>query len=52
MQGAKNAWVRYIGRMPPYIRVQHAPSFLGEPVVNPFYVETLAPGWYRLREPA
>ena len=24
----------------------------GEPVVNPFDVETLVPGWYRLREPA
>jgi len=22
----------------------------GEPVVNPFDVETLLPGWYRLRE--
>ncbi len=24
----------------------------GEPVVNPFDVETLVPGWYRLRDPA
>ena len=23
----------------------------GEPVVNPFDVETLVPGWYRLRDP-
>ena len=23
----------------------------GEPVVNPFDVETLPPGWYRLRVP-
>ena len=23
----------------------------GEPVTNPFDVETLAPGWYRLRVP-
>jgi len=22
----------------------------GEPVVNPFDVETLVPGWYRLRD--
>ncbi len=52
MQGAKNAWVRYIGRMPPYIRVQHAPSLLGELVVNPFDVEKLRPGWHRLLDPA
>jgi len=24
----------------------------GEPVVNPFDVETLVPGWYRPRDPA
>ena len=24
----------------------------GEPEVNPFDVETLVPGWYRLRDPA
>ena len=24
----------------------------GEPVVNPFDVEMLVPGWYRLRDPA
>ena len=23
----------------------------GEPVTNPFDVETLAPGWYRLKKP-
>jgi hypothetical protein len=24
----------------------------GEPVINPFDVEKLVPGWYRLRDPA
>ncbi len=28
----------------------HDYLIVGEPVVNPFDVETLPPGWYRLRE--